>query len=67
MYIASRSESKVENARQAIVAECPDADVHFLPLDLADLGSVVEAARTFKEYGFFLSIDVWRSSTYTNI
>ncbi|GAM39157.1 hypothetical protein TCE0_034r10471 [Talaromyces pinophilus] len=51
VYIASRSASKVEDARQAIVAECPDADVRFLPLDLADLASVVEAARTFKEYG----------------
>lgn len=56
MYIASRSASKVEGARQAIVAEFPGADIHALPLDLADLASVVEAARIFKQYGFFLSL-----------
>lgn len=41
------------------MAECPGADVHFLPLDLADLASVVEAARIFNEYDFSLPIDVF--------
>lgn len=50
MYIASRSPSKVRDAIQEIVAECPEADVHFLPLDLADLASVVKAAQIFREY-----------------
>lgn len=50
VYIASRSPSKVRDAIQQIVAECPMADVHFLPLDLANLASVVEAAQMFREY-----------------
>lgn len=53
VYIASRSAHKVQAAIQAIVAECPDADVHFLRLDLADLAGVVEAARDFTRYDFF--------------
>ncbi|EED20092.1 short-chain dehydrogenase, putative [Talaromyces stipitatus ATCC 10500] len=53
VYIASRSAPKVEAVIQAIVAECPNADVHFLRLDLADLTSVVEAAQEFKKHTSF--------------
>ncbi|KAL2816537.1 retinol dehydrogenase [Aspergillus granulosus] len=47
VYIGSRSESKFGDARRDILAECPHADVRFLPLDLADLSNVRNAAERF--------------------
>ncbi|CEL04016.1 Putative Retinol dehydrogenase [Aspergillus calidoustus] len=47
VYIASRSASKIDDAKRDILAESPNADVRFLSLDLADLGSVKAAAERF--------------------
>jgi NAD(P)-dependent dehydrogenase (short-subunit alcohol dehydrogenase family) len=47
VYIASRSASKFDDAKRDILAESPNADVRFLSLDLADLGSVKAAAERF--------------------
>ena len=44
VLLACRDRAKGEAAIQRIVTECAGADVAFLPLDLADLGSVREAA-----------------------
>ncbi|KAJ5925572.1 retinol dehydrogenase [Penicillium verhagenii] len=49
VYIASRSDSKVKKAKNDILKEFPSADVHFLPLDLADLDSVRLAAKEFAQ------------------
>jgi NAD(P)-dependent dehydrogenase (short-subunit alcohol dehydrogenase family) len=50
VYIASRSASKFDDAKRDILAECQDADVRFLSLNLADLGSVKGAAERFLEW-----------------
>ncbi|MER7177842.1 oxidoreductase [Streptomyces mesophilus] len=47
VLLACRSEARGEEARARIVAEVPDADVEFAPLDLADLQSVREFAAAF--------------------
>ncbi|KAL3440913.1 retinol dehydrogenase [Aspergillus insuetus] len=49
VYIASRSASKFNDAKQDIVVEYPDADVRFLSFNLADLSSVKTAAERFLE------------------
>jgi NAD(P)-dependent dehydrogenase (short-subunit alcohol dehydrogenase family) len=50
VYIASRSGSKAEEAKNDILKEFPSADIHFLPLDLTDLESVRQAADKFTQY-----------------
>ncbi|KAL4876188.1 hypothetical protein BJY04DRAFT_223273 [Aspergillus karnatakaensis] len=47
VYIAGRSETKFDHAKQEILAECAHADLRFLPVDLADLSSVQRAAQQF--------------------
>ncbi|KAJ5106808.1 retinol dehydrogenase [Penicillium angulare] len=47
VYIASRSAAKFKSAERDITFECPEADVRFLALNLADLNSVREAAKCF--------------------
>ncbi|KAA8893828.1 hypothetical protein FN846DRAFT_977209 [Sphaerosporella brunnea] len=47
LYIASRTESKALAAVADIKAAVPDADITFLPLDLASFASVAECARLF--------------------
>ncbi|QKX63440.1 uncharacterized protein TRUGW13939_10610 [Talaromyces rugulosus] len=49
VYIGSRSLSKASDAIAKIKAEAPNADVHFLHMDLMDLSSVVKAADEFKQ------------------
>ncbi|KAJ5127076.1 Glucose/ribitol dehydrogenase [Penicillium atrosanguineum] len=56
VYIASRSASKTEESKNEIRQEFPAADVHFLPLDLADLDSVRQAAEKFAQHESALHI-----------
>ncbi|GLA63277.1 hypothetical protein AtubIFM55763_009756 [Aspergillus tubingensis] len=49
VYIASRSGTKFKAAERDILSECPDADVRFLMLELADLNNVREAAKMFAQ------------------
>ncbi|KAJ5902143.1 Glucose/ribitol dehydrogenase [Penicillium taxi] len=56
VYIASRLASKAEEAKNTILEEFPAADVHFLPLDLADLGSIRQAADKFSQHESVLHI-----------
>ncbi|GLA80544.1 hypothetical protein AtubIFM56815_001368 [Aspergillus tubingensis] len=49
VYIASRSGTEFKAAERDILSECPDADVRFLMLDLADLNNVREAAKMFAQ------------------
>jgi retinol dehydrogenase-12 len=51
VYVACRSESKGSHAVASIVAETGNADVVYLPLDLADLGSVRACADAFLATG----------------
>lgn len=51
VYLACRSESKGSHAVASIVAATGNADVIFLPLDLADLGSVRACADAFLATG----------------
>jgi retinol dehydrogenase-12 len=51
VYLACRSESKGSHAVASIVAATGNADVMFLPLDLADLGSVRACADGFLATG----------------
>jgi len=51
VYLACRSESKGSHAVASIVAATGNADVMFLPLDLADLGSVRACADAFLATG----------------
>lgn len=51
VYVACRSESKGSHAVASIVAATGNADVMFLPLDLADLGSVRACADGFLATG----------------
>ncbi len=43
--MGARSESKALDAISEIKTKIPSADVHFLPLDLSSLASVVAAAK----------------------
>ncbi len=47
VIMACRSEAKALEARTKILAEHPDADVHFIALDLSDLASVRKFAEQF--------------------
>ncbi|RAK87824.1 retinol dehydrogenase [Aspergillus costaricaensis CBS 115574] len=47
VYIASRSAAKFNDAEREIRLECPEAQVRFILLDLADLSSVQAAAERF--------------------
>ncbi|KAJ0417255.1 retinol dehydrogenase [Aspergillus carlsbadensis] len=47
VYVASRSASKFNEAKRDILAECANADVRFLSLNLADLSSVKAAAERY--------------------
>ncbi|KAL2820178.1 hypothetical protein BDW59DRAFT_151010 [Aspergillus cavernicola] len=49
VYMGARSPEKAASAIDKIRAEAPNADVHFLQMDLMDLQSVVNAAKQFKE------------------
>lgn len=49
VYVACRSESKATEAMAGISAQVPDADLVFLPLDLASQESVRAAAAMFQE------------------
>ncbi|KAL2850402.1 hypothetical protein BJX68DRAFT_266613 [Aspergillus pseudodeflectus] len=49
VYIASRSATKFKAAKRDILSECPDADVRYLVLDLADMDSVQDAAMMFAQ------------------
>ncbi|KAJ5355053.1 retinol dehydrogenase [Penicillium cataractarum] len=49
VYIASRSAAKFKDAELEIISECPQADVRFLMLDLANLNNVQEAAERFAQ------------------
>ncbi|KAL4792623.1 hypothetical protein BDV19DRAFT_391928 [Aspergillus venezuelensis] len=49
VYIGARSPGKAESAITHIKSENPDADLHFLHMDLMDLQSVVAAAKEFKQ------------------
>ena len=51
VYVACRSESKGSHAVASIVAETGNANVVYLPLDLADLGSVRACADAFLATG----------------
>ena len=51
VYVACRSESKGSDAVASIVAATGNADVVYLPLDLADLGSVRACADAFLATG----------------
>jgi NAD(P)-dependent dehydrogenase (short-subunit alcohol dehydrogenase family) len=51
VYVACRSESKGSHAVASIVAETGNPDVVYLPLDLADLGSVRACADAFLATG----------------
>ncbi|KAJ6782301.1 hypothetical protein PWT90_00624 [Aphanocladium album] len=48
VYVGARSESKARDAIQTIKTKLPDADLHFLPFNLASLASVVAAARMLR-------------------
>jgi hypothetical protein len=50
VYIGTRSESKAIAAIQEIKSHYSNADLHFLPLDLSNFASVIEAAKTFRRY-----------------
>jgi NAD(P)-dependent dehydrogenase (short-subunit alcohol dehydrogenase family) len=56
VYVACRSESKGSHAVASIVAATGNADVMFLPLDLADLGSVRACADAFLATGHPLHV-----------
>ena len=47
LVMACRSPQKGEAARQAILAQVPEADLHLLPLDLGSLASVRRTAQEF--------------------
>ncbi|KAN0063497.1 hypothetical protein ACQY0O_003944 [Thecaphora frezii] len=47
VFMAARSETKAREAIDLIKQKHPDADVHFLELDLTELASVKRAAKTF--------------------
>ena len=49
VVMACRSLERGEAARQAILREIPDADLHLLHLDLADLGSVRAFSETVRQ------------------
>jgi NAD(P)-dependent dehydrogenase (short-subunit alcohol dehydrogenase family) len=49
VVIACRNAAKAAAARNRMIATCPDADITFLPLDLADLTSVRAFAAAFEE------------------
>jgi NAD(P)-dependent dehydrogenase (short-subunit alcohol dehydrogenase family) len=51
VYVACRSEAKGSHAAASIVAATGNADVVYLPLDLADLGSVRACADAFLATG----------------
>ncbi|KAL5047902.1 hypothetical protein BDW71DRAFT_196339 [Aspergillus fruticulosus] len=56
VYIASRSAAKFKVAERDILSECPEADVRFLVLDLADLNNVREAAEVFAQHCLLLQV-----------
>lgn len=47
--MGARSEVKAQTAIEDIKKRVANADVHFLKIDLADLKSVVAAAKQFQE------------------
>ncbi|PWY99142.1 NAD(P)-binding protein [Testicularia cyperi] len=47
VYMASRTESKADDAISKIKQAVPDADIHFLQLDLTDLTAVRKSAEQF--------------------
>ena len=47
--MGARSEARAVSSIQDIKKEFPEADIHFLEMDLSRLASVVEAARVFRE------------------
>ncbi|CCF53322.1 hypothetical protein NDA11_001422 [Ustilago hordei] len=47
VYMAARTESKAQEAIQKIKQQVPDADIHFLQLDLTELAAVRKAADDF--------------------
>ena len=49
VYMGARSEAKALSSIRDIKVEFPEADIHFLELDLGHLASVVYAARTLLE------------------
>ena len=50
VYIGSRTESKVQESIEQIKQQIPEADVHFLKLDLTSFESVREAVESFKRF-----------------
>ena len=56
VVMASRDQDKAEQARQDVLAEIPEASLELLPLDLASLASVREAAA--KILGAHPTVDV---------
>jgi NAD(P)-dependent dehydrogenase (short-subunit alcohol dehydrogenase family) len=54
IYIASRSQEKVDAAIRGLKEKVKDADIEFLECDLGDLSSVQRAAQIFLEYVSYL-------------
>lgn len=50
VYMGARNETKALASIQDIQKELPNADIRFLPLDLASLESVVSAATYVRRY-----------------
>ncbi|KAJ5279226.1 retinol dehydrogenase [Penicillium angulare] len=58
VYIASRSAAKFKDAEREVALECPEADVRFLELNLADLNSVMCLPYEETVEGFEMQIGV---------
>jgi retinol dehydrogenase 12 len=50
VYIGARNEEKAQEVINEIKKEIPDADVHFLKLDLSSLQSVQDAVKEFQGF-----------------
>jgi NAD(P)-dependent dehydrogenase (short-subunit alcohol dehydrogenase family) len=50
VYMGARSKSKALNAIHEVEAQIPSADILFLEIDLTNLDSVIQAAKTIVEF-----------------
>lgn len=64
VVMGCRSRDRARRARAAIVAEVPSAELEVLELDLADLGSVREAAGAFRDRHGRLDVLVANAGLY---